>query len=387
MAGINAFASVTKRKQADLSLSMPLFFNGFAAETSSSSALKHIISENDGQFPSSVPQNITSRAVNSFLYEPTASESIAIIALSKPDETREALMQKAHDVSRREQLITGWLIANSSNQNNVDDLLNLYDISIRTKTASANILLPVMANALADENFIDPFYTMLAKNPPWASRFWRIVSTNAPSAKNAVKLRKKLFNVKESASIYSDETLIKTLAANYLFDEAVDLRSHLLGNTKAQKQSKVDNSQFVINHDFSSKPQYPPIDWQIYSNGEYGAAISNNSLYLSAIQNSGGIFARQLIYLATETYTVKINMETPVSNGNNVSFQLICAEKKERKPTNIVIPLQDKKTSRSLNNKQGLCNYYWLNINARASDNSNGLDMVINSMSIKKVSS
>jgi len=381
LSAINSYAAFAKRKQPDVSLSVPVFFNGLAAETLASSILKKNIADNENQFPDIIDTELTSLAKSSFLSEPTATEAVAVLAFSKQAQARKSLMEQAYSLSRREQLVVGWLIASSSENNDLDALLKYYDISIRTNRNSSNLLLPVMANALANEGFIAPIRSLLTEKPPWARRFWQYASINNSSVKNVAVLREQILDLGVDEEIYSDDKLILNLTKNYMFDEAKQLRNRLVANGKANINA--ESQEAVVNGSFSSKPLYPPINWQTYSNGEYGASFSDNGLYLSAINNSGGKFARQLIYLSPQIYQVKVDVSKAISPDDNLSLQLACAEKEGQKLNKIVIDIRDKKVDQSVNYTEGSCRYFWLNINGLASENGLGFDNVIKSISIK----
>lgn len=377
-AGINAYGSVVKSKNPNSILSIPFAFNGMAAENAATKNLKNKITTLNNQFPDKLQSSEVELAKKSFLNEPTAAASVLIIAHTKDTDTKLALINKAYEISRREELVVGWLTQNSIDEENLPDLLNYYDVSIRTKTAALNLLLPRIVDALSNELVIAPLYSLLAKNPPWAKQFWRAASSKTQIANNAAILREQLFNVRENKDIYSDTSLIRSLISSYNFDQAIRLRSVLL-NVKDDKDSEI-----IVNYDFTSKPQFAPIDWQLYLNGEYGASIENDGLYLSAIRNSGGIFAQQLIKLYPEAYKVEINLMAPISSGNRVSLELQCAEDKPNKPAPVSIDLFAKSTSRVFNNKPDLCRYYWLRVNGRTSEDEDGLDTIIKSISIQR---
>lgn len=381
-AAINSFASFTKSKRPDLSLAMPLFSNGFASEKLSTVQLKAIIVDNDNQFPGSISDDLTSLARRSFLAEPTASEALAIVAFSRPKEVRKELMLKALQISKREQLITGWLITDSAEANNLEDLLQYYDISIRTRGSTANLLLPIMVNALANDDIITPYVKLLQQEPPWAKRFWAIASGQAITAKNSTKLRKRLYNIRED-NIYSDDALIRTLTANNHFEEAINLRQFLINNGREIDNS--DDINIVTNHDFSSPARYAPIDWQLFSNGKFGATIAKNELLLSAIPNSGNLFARQLIKLNVKSYTIAVALAKPITNGHNLSIELECAQQTVNRLSPIIIPIKNSNSKRQLSNINGLCQYYWLNVRARSSDDQEGLDIGFKFISITPV--
>ncbi len=380
MAAMNALTSITKRKQADTSLNVPIFFNGIAAETVAANSIRDIITNNDNKLPQQLPDSLSALALKSFQSEPTTSSSIAILAIPQNSGKRRTLMEQAHKFSKRDQLVTGWLINDAIEKNDVTKLLAYYDISMRASSRTSNIILPLMVNALSNDLTIQPLYDILVNKPTWVRKFWNLASTSKESAKNAAILRSQLFEIGEDSLLYNDPALIRTLVSNNNYEEAIALWSRVKNNEIEKKKADI---QAVSNYNFKKQPQLPPLDWQIYSNGEYGASISNNGLFLSAIQNSGGLFARQLIYLKPQLYQVKLDMNQAISSNHSLKIELICAEPIKDKPRTISIPISRKSVSRSLSNQGDICRYYWLNIRGRAG-NGNGLDANIKSISISQ---
>lgn len=378
LASINALTAITKRKQAETSLNMPIFFNGIAAETAAANSVREIIANNGNKIPQQLPENIINLALKSFQSEPTTSSSIAILAIAQDSKKKRMLMKQAHQFSKRDQLVIGWLVNDAVENNNLESLLTYYDTSMRASYSAQNIILPLMVNALTNDLSIKPLYNILDSKPIWTKKFWNLASVNKDSIKNTANLRSQLYKKDENNSLYNDTALIRTLVANYNYQEAIILWSYL---NQISPEYKLANKQAVSDNNFKTQATLPPIDWQIYANGEYGASVTNNGLILGAVPNSGGLFARQLIYLQPQLYQVKIDMGHNLPSKHSIKIELACAENIDNKPSIIAIPISNKTTSRRLSNQEDVCRHYWLNIRGRASD-TDGLDANIKSISI-----
>lgn len=383
LSSVQALSSFTSKKQADFSLSLPFFTTGWAAEAKSAVQVREYAAENRGQFPAQIDSKTAALAAQSFYHEPNAAEAVAIMALSAPPNNQRILMQNAYQISRREPTILAWLINDSEKRQNVKDLLQYYDISIRTISSASELILPVMANALSNPDSIGIFSKILSNQPPWSRQFWQLASSNAAAVKNAAVLRTRLYDIREDQKNYADTQLIATLVNNYYFENAIQLYSLLKNGIGTNISGKKPNENTVRNSDFSESSLYPPLDWQIFSDADYGASIADNSLYISAINDSGGLFARQLINLEAKPYQLDIAILQQAGAEDNLTLQLSCAEKIDRKPANINLKLTGKKISQRLDNSAALCRYYWLNINGRSFDVGDGMDAVIESISIR----
>lgn len=373
VSGLTAMGAVAKNKAPALAITLSPT-NGFAAENIASKPVQMAIAENAGQFPDQIDPEVTELARQAFLAEPVTPEAVAVLALGGAEQNRRELMSDATLLSRRQPLVTAWMIADSGSQKDIPALLNHYDSMLRTNRSAASAIIPVMAEALADENFIAPYTTLLGKQPPWASQFWGAVVGKPEALGNAARLREALYRPGEDGTIYRDAGLIRSLVNNQQF-EAAEALYHLLTGQK-------ETDSLVKNGSFDKEPEYYPIDWQLFSTGEYGAAVRDGKLELSAIRNSGGLFARQLIKLPARTVTLDIKPGDSIPDNTQIIVSLRCAQKMENAPQPIRIPLEKEIAGLQIDNAQSGCSFYWLDINGRAAENGGGFDVEVESVSL-----
>ncbi|MEH6756963.1 MAG: hypothetical protein V7676_05585 [Parasphingorhabdus sp.] len=371
--GLTAMGAIAKSKAPELAIILSPT-NGFAAEKIAANSIKTAIAGNAGHFPDDVNPKTTEFARSAFIAEPVVPEAIAILGIGEADQDRRQLMNKSLLLSRRQPLITAWMIADSGAREDLPALLHHYDTMLRTSTSAASVIIPVMADSLADDNFIAPYASLLAKGPPWAYRFWDAVVRNTKVIGNAARLREMLYNPNEDEDIYRDASLIGALASNQQFEKADSLYQLLVGDREA--------GSLLRNSSFATTPKYPPIDWQLFSTGEYGAVVTNGNLALSAIRNSGGLLARQLIKLPPAAVTLDIKPSDHISDNTRINVSLNCAEATQGVPQTIRIPLQRERTNLQIDNSKSGCSYYWLDINGRASETGDGFDVKLNEVNI-----
>jgi len=374
MSGLTALGSIAKNKAPTLAVTLhPL--NGFAAENLASASIKTSIAVNSGQFPDHIDPTVTKLALKAFIAEPVTPAAVAVLALAEAQQSKQKLMSEAFLLSRRQPLVSAWMIADSGARQDVPALLNHYDTMLRTSTSAATIIIPFMANALANDSFVRPFANLLAKLPSWAPQFWGTVVETPGALVNAARLREILYQPNENDAVYRDDRLIQALVSNQQFETAEAL-FHLLA------EQKEDNS-LLKNSSFETEPEYSPIDWQLFSTGEYGAVVADGKLELSAIRNSGGLFARQLVNLPPRIVTLDIKSQDSISDNARVTVGLQCAEISNNAPQRIRISLKNKTTSSKIDNSRSGCSFYWFDINGRASENGEGFDIVIDSISLR----
>jgi hypothetical protein len=355
--GAAALGSIAKDKSPELAFSL-FPKNGFALENLASRPVKLIIAKNGGQFPSDISPSSIKLAKQAFSAEPITPQAMAVLALSGSQNNIRKLMRNALLLTRREQFITSWMIADSAARKDIPAILKYYDTTLRTSSSAAPVVIPVLVNALADDNFITPFANMLTKRPPWASQFWATVLGSPGSLGNAARLREVLYKPNERDNDYRDPDLIMALVNNKQFEQANNLYDLLSGQKK--------NRQIIVNGDFKNDPIYPPLDWQLFSTGDYGAAIADGNLKLSATQNSGGLFARQLVQIP-ERANIYVKADISLLNEAEIFISLTCAQTINDGPRIIRIRLNNPVIDREINNSQSRCRFYWFDITGRAS--------------------
>tara|TARA_R110000772_G_scaffold46813_9_gene106924 strand:+ start:5208 stop:6380 length:1173 start_codon:yes stop_codon:yes gene_type:complete len=372
--GVTAMGAIAKNKAPELAIILSPT-NGFAAEKIASNSMNTAIAGNSGHFPDNVSPNATEFARSAFIAEPITPEAIAILALGEAGNEKDKLMSEALLLSRRQPLVTAWMIADSGVREDMPALLSHYDAMLRTSSSAAVVVIPVLAKALANDDFVPPFASLLAKQPPWANQFWRAVVDTPEALGNAARLREMVYKPNENDNIYYDALLIRALVNNQQFDAAEALYYHL--------ESQNRGSSLLKNASFTMEPEYAPIDWQLFSTGEYGAVVTDGKLQLSAIRNSGGLFVRQLVKLPAEIVTMGINPGDPIPDNAEIIVSLKCAQTIKDAPQTIRIPLKRQITNLQIDNKSSGCSFYWFDITGHASGNGDGFDVALDSISLR----
>lgn len=374
LSGLTVIGGVAKKKAPELAVTIqPL--NGFAAEELLSDAIRRAIVDNQGRFPDDIDESIRERAELAFVSEPLTPQAVAGLALGEENGTKRELMRSAFALSRREQLITSWMISDSGAREDIPAILGYYDTLLRSSSSSSAVVIPILAGALANENFIEPFAGLLSKNPPWAGGFWRKVVSTPQAIANAARLRERLHKANERGASYNDAALVRALVENKQFQAAERLYSLLA--KQPQDRTLMKNSSF------EQDPQFPPLDWQLFSTGEYGAAISEGSLQLSAIRSSGGLLARQLVKLPASRMKIESISAGEIPRDMDIDLRISCAEAIDKLPRPIRFSLSGKVTRKEISNQTSGCSYYWFDIVGRASENGDGFDVAISAISLQ----
>lgn len=363
--------AITKSKIPQVAITLQPI-NGYSLEKMAANAIKKQLVVNQGKFPENIDPAISNMAIGAFALEPISPEAIGVIALTKKAALRSKLMGMAFALSRREQLNTGWLISESGEQGNIPAMLNYYDTVLRTNASASPIIIPVLINALSDQSAVEPFTNLLKKKPPWADSFWRQIVATSSSIGYANEVRLRMDRSSDDTRVELDGKLLGALIREKRFDEVESLYRFFVRSGEKLTLLGDGGLKEVI--------RYPPVDWEIFSTGEYGAAIDGGKLHLSAISNSGGLFARQLIKLPLSTSQIKIESASPVSKTANIYLQLDCAEDIINKPIPIKISISSELVDKNIRNQNGVCSFFWMSLFGRVSENNDGVDFIINNI-------
>ena len=370
-AGLTSLGAVAKSAAPDVAVSLwPL--NGFAAESIASRLLKAAVAKNEGAFPEKVDPLVLEWARRAFIAEPATPLAVATLALNAPDKNGRLLMEKAFALSRREPIVTGWMIADSSERNDTQGVLNYYDTTLRTNSSAAPVLIPVMVQALSNSESIEPFANLLMNDPPWAAQFWERLAASPEAILNGAILRERLYRKNENTKQYRDFNLLRSLVYSQNFAVAEKLYA-LLKNRTAE-------AALIKNYSFDHEPEFPPLDWELFSTGEYGAAIVDGSL---RIQNAGGTFAKQIVRFPPSVVELKVIASQPIPDDVKLMIGVTCAEPLAKVPEPIRVGITKQTTIQKISNQVTPCRYYWLDLTGRASENGDGFDVSIDLISIR----
>jgi len=192
---------------------------------------------------------------------------------------------------------------------------------------------------------------------------------------NAARLRERLYTDNEAKESFRDLNLINALVNNKRFETAENLYQLLAGQRK--------EASLLKNGSFEREPEFPPLDWQFFSNGDYGAVITGGNLRLSAIPSSGGLFARQLVKLPSAILKISVKSNTSIPKDANISIDIKCAEILNNAPRPIRIALTDELTRQQISNQQSGCSFYWLEVVGRSAEGRDGFDVDLDSISLQ----
>ncbi|MEL6875618.1 MAG: hypothetical protein AAGM33_09075 [Pseudomonadota bacterium] len=348
--------------------------NGMAHQAIAEALLAREVQESGSQIPESIKAKTVGHARQAFLSEPAVPEALSIVAMSLDAAEQARMMDEVEKLSRRNQILIGWKIIDSGKREDLDGVLKYYDISLRGNAAARDALLPTMAASLQNDDLVEPFRKLLAQQPPWSEYFWIWVARSPQSLENAANLRMGLVGEDIPKRVFRDEWLVEQLAVTEKFEKASALRSVL-------KPLPKNGGVYVRNADFDEQSYFPPLDWELVSNGDYGAGLNGQygTLDLSAVGGSNGRFARQLVELPAEKLQLQVTMTDAPPASAVITLSLSCAD---RENASLAFRLNRAKLSAILDLTKSDCTYYWLEIKGRTASDSEGFDVSFDAIKI-----
>ncbi len=228
-----------------------------------------------------------------------ASTMGAIFDLRSQDARADAAFGIAERLSRRELRAQLWFIERTVQHGDVNGALRHYDIALRTKPSSGNLLLPVLVGASNDPAIRRPLMAKLRGNPSWRLSYLRAMLTTPPSP-----------------------AAVADQIAHSGLDPAVDADSHILSDgldhlvrvgqyrLAAAALPRTASPSMIRNAGFEAAPALLPFDWWLNTDTDLSAYREPGRLgdggYVLRVSsdNRGGQVARQLVVLIPGRYTL-----------------------------------------------------------------------------------
>lgn len=333
--------------------------------------------------PTVIPQAAVLLARRAIVIEPTAVSAVRNIAYDLKDKgdisRARALMLAASRLSKRNTGVNLWLTEDFARQGREIEALRYYDVIMRSSSAAATALLPVMARVLRSPGAVAPFETLLADNPPWHDDFWTAVLSADDDLVNSVELRLRLHSAKVPLAASHDALLIRRMAEEGRLSDAFKLY------TTAGGILPTVTGELIRNESFGRPTKFSPIDWKVVTDGAFGAMIDEQSgqLSISSLPDVGGVVAQQLIRIEKGLYRLTVEYSDPSATQENpLLARLVCAELSGEKTLSRIFRI-GQAGSQSVQ-LETPCSFAWLSIELDADRNTGGVDTKLSRISLRR---
>lgn len=359
------------------------FGNGYRSAAAAEALLRKQTAENKNLLPKKLDPEILSLAMRAFAIEPTNAATVRMLGLLQAEKAGAAsarkTMQLASALSRRDALTNLWLVGDYGRQNNLDELLKHLDYALRTSGESRSFLMAALVQGMKQKEMVSPMRKLLVRQPPWEEQFWLSITEADSPLDNALLLRVAEHKDRHPVPTLIDQRLLGNLVQTGNFAGAFRLYREVLEPEIENVHRKGDARGFA---QFST---WPPIGWQLASEGTHSAWINPETGELEATLSGQveAIFARRLVELVPGKYRVSAELapdgDVPESS---MHIALECAEADTAKAFRTRVSFQNLKATRVVDIRAGACRYFWFDVNGSPSGVSSNYEAFFRSASI-----
>lgn len=274
-------------------------------------------------------------------------------------------------LSRRDFQTQLWNIETAVARGDINGALSHYDIALRTKAQSWDLLFPILASASADTEVRNPLVRMLAAKPLWAEPFINYVAAKQPDPQTAsalfLELRRADVPVPESAHAGA----INALLVGGFADEA--------WRHYAAIHRDVDRRRSRDPHFADGRETPTPFDWTPLSDGGINASIqrgdSGGVVDFSLPASIGGPVLQQVQMLPPGNYRIVGHSSGIEQAPGSLPYWVLLCRADQRELGRVIVP----NSSQAGGNFEGRmtvaagCPVQLLVFFARASDSVSGL--------------
>ena len=275
----------------------------------------------DGKLDGPVSAEAIAMAKDALRIDPLNNDALIVLAFAKAaegrdDEARE-LFGTINTIAKRDRKANVWLAEDNLRNGRIAPALRNFDLLLRGGEEARDQVLPIIVEALRQEPLLPAMRDLLRDDPPWAGRFWQIASQSGPALPNIARLRRSLPADYPAMADVDEQAMVSRLVMMKEFAEARRVARYLGGEASAG---------LVSDPGFDRAPRFPPLDWQVMNEGEFGATIyqADGVMAVNALPGSFGLFARQVIQLPARPVRLAIELENALPDGVQLAGWIRC---------------------------------------------------------------
>lgn len=312
-----------------------------------------------------------------------AVNALAVLALLDGRERQgRSLFGYAMRLSRRDLPSQLWAIEDAVARNDVRGALHHYDIALRASGRAADLLFPVLAQAIAEQPVRSALVDTMAARPLWSEAFISHAADKGPDFIAAAGLFTEVGRRGVVVPPYARTALIGRL-----------LERGRYGAAWAYYAAVTPGADRLRSRDggFGALPVSPTaFDWNTVADAGVSASIQAGDggglLAFSAAPSVGGPLARQLQVLPPGRYTLSgRSADIDQARGSWPYWSLTCLGGAEIGTVEVPASTIDGGRFRGELTVPADCPAQWLTLVARASDGTQGLQGVIRGVRLRPV--
>ena len=279
--------------------------------------------------PKNPPQAVSEMALKALASQainPKALRILGYAADARGDSAQaERYVRMAARLSRREPGAQLWLIEVSARNGEVAQTLVHYDIALRTKPDTQNVLFPRMLSAIEDREIRAALKPYIRAENDWAAGFLFFANSNSKNLPVLVDLISETGGLADVESGKSQELgLLSRLVAEGFFKEARRLYLQMPG----AKPARLTDANFEAS---DRDARFGPMGWQLIDDPDAGGGFNFKtgqrltSLSLFANSSTTRPVAGKLLYLKPGNYIFSTRLSNlDRGEGGFLRWQLRC---------------------------------------------------------------
>ena len=235
------------------------------------------------------------------------------------------MIDYAQTLSRRDLATELYLIERFVQSGDVGGALRHYDHALRTSRKSADLLMPVLVQAIGDSSIRRQLGELLRMNPPWRYEFFGRVLIDAGDveALRDLMTRAALRSAEPGGATFTRQLVGRLLAAK-AYDEAFAAYRAATGQASAP---------LLRDGEFETRNLVPPFDWW-FSDDPLLYAVPENvsgadgafALRIIAKDAKAGPVAKQLLLLSPNRYRLSGRMGGLEGEAGTLMAQVACVD-------------------------------------------------------------
>ena len=310
-----------------------------------------------------------------------AIEFSAVDAEAAGNRARAAeLFELSDAISRRSLPTRLWLIQRSVDKGDVGGALRDFDVALRTSTAAAPTLFPVLAGATTDPGLITPIARMLDRPSDWRVMFLNYAVAQGDAAGIAAVL----LRLRDHALVIGngiDGALIARL---------VDERRFVLAGRVRDAFSPAKGPRpLVADGGFADPSAVYPFGWTLNGRGDAGAerSVANGqpALAYRAAPGRGGQVAAQLLLLGPGSYRLTTIAGSAATADAIPHWSLFCGEQGGAALARLEVPARDGASGSVDFTISPGCAGQWLTLTLEPGEAADGQSGAVRSVSVRPV--
>lgn len=235
-------------------------------------------------------------------------------------------MEYSQKLSRRDLQAQLWALEDAVSRGNVPEALRHYDIALRTSKLAPDILYPVLASAIKDEDIREALARTLAHKPLWTATFLDYAVSNSPNWRALGILFGKLARADVPIPEGASAAVIDGLRAGGDRDAAWD---YYASTRAGAKRNQSRDPSFMVPFKVAA-----PFDWNIVSSsgavGSFQRGVKSGIFDFAAPSSMGGAILRQVQMLPPGHYRITgHSVDVELAASSLPYWGLSCSDGKE----------------------------------------------------------